>query len=103
MTRRALHILAAIVIVVLAIGLYKAKSDAARAEANVRHLQTEIADAEADLRALRAEIARQESPARVERLAERYLDRRVGQGQPALPANAIDTHLPAPQPADQRP
>jgi cell division protein FtsL len=97
MSRRQVHIVAAILIVVLAIGLYKAKSDAAQAQAHVRDLQTKIEDAEADMRALRAEIAHLESPARVESLAERHLGVSAGSASAALPEAAIDQRLPAPR------
>lgn len=94
--RRALHIGAAVLIVVLAIGLYKAKTDAARTEARVRELQTDIADTEAQMRALRAEIAHLESPPRVEALARRHLGAAVASEAEALPESAIDARLPAP-------
>lgn len=97
MSRRTLHILALVLIVVLAVGLYKAKSDASKAQAHVRDLQTQISDTEADMRALRAEIAHLESPARVEDLAERELGVRVGSESTALPEAQIDQILPAPR------
>ena len=46
---RHLQIAAAVLIVVLAIGLYKAKTDAARTENHVRELQTQIDEREADI------------------------------------------------------
>jgi cell division protein FtsL len=95
--RRILHIIAAVLIVVLAIGLYKAKTDAAKTAAHVRELETAIADTEADMRALRAEIAHLESPARVEALAERHLGLETGAASATLPESAIDTRLPAPR------
>jgi cell division protein FtsL len=95
--RRALYIVAAVLIVALAVGLYKAKSDASRAEAHVRALETQITDTEADMRALRAEIAHLESPERVEALAERHLGMEVGSESTALPAQAIEERLPAPR------
>ena len=64
--KRWLQIGAGVLIVVLAIGLYRAKSDAARTEAEVRRLNGEIAEREARVRELRADIAEQESPARIE-------------------------------------
>lgn len=96
-SRRTLHILAAILIVVLAVGLYKAKSDASQAQAHVRDLQGQIDDTEADMRALRAEIAHLENPARVEALAERELGMRAGSAGAALPESAINQNLPAPR------
>lgn len=101
MKRRLLHILAGVLVIVLVIGLYKAKSDAAQAQQHVRDLQTEVEDGEADLRALRAEIAHLESPARVEALAERELGMTVGSESAALPEAAIGQRLPAPRRAVQ--
>lgn len=95
--RRALHIVAVIIIVALAIGLYKAKTDAAQARAHVAQLERDIADAQADMRELRAEIAHLESPARVEALAQSQLGMRPGGESAALPESAIDANLPAPR------
>jgi cell division protein FtsL len=94
---RALQIAAAVVVVALAIGLYRAKSDAAKTEAHVRELQEEIADREAAMRELRAEIAERESPANVEAMAEQRLGAVVGSESAALPEQAIDDRLPAPR------
>lgn len=94
---RAAQIGAGLLIVVLAIGLYKAKTDAAKTEAHVNQLQDDIAESEATLRALRAEIARLESPARIEALAERHLGVTPGEEAPALPESAINTRLPQPR------
>jgi cell division protein FtsL len=99
---RHLQIAAAVLIVVLAIGLYKAKTDAARTENHVRELQSQIDEREADMRALRAEIAHLESPARVETLAEQHLGSTTGASSAALPESALDSKLPAPQPRAQR-
>lgn len=95
--RSVLHLGALALIVVLAIGLYKAKTDAAQTEARVRDLQAQVADTEAQMRALRAEIAHLESPARVEALAEQHLGANAGSESQALPENAIDERLPAPR------
>jgi cell division protein FtsL len=95
--RRALQILAGVIVIALVVGLYKAKTDAGRTEAHVRQLQSEIENREADLRALRAEIARQESPANVEALAEDRLGLAPAGENAALPENAIDRRLPAPE------
>jgi len=101
--RRGLHIVAGVVIILLAVGLYKAKTDAAKTETRVRELQTEIADTEAAMRALRAEIAHLESPERVEAMAERHLGVTPGGEADALPESAIDARLPAPRREAQRP
>ncbi len=95
--RRALNVVAALIVIALAVGLYKAKSDAARTEADVRALETKIADTEAEMRALRAEIARAESPANIEALAEQHLGVVVGAEAAALPERAIDQRLPSPE------
>jgi cell division protein FtsL len=94
---RYAQIAAGVLVVVLAIGLYKAKTDAARTEAHVRQLQNDVDEREADLRALRAEIAHLESPGRVETLAERHLGSATGSSSAALPESALDAKLPAPQ------
>jgi hypothetical protein len=96
--KRTLHIAAAVIVVALAIGLYRAKSDAAKTEAHVRALQAEVSEREAGLRALRADIAEQEGPANIERLAEERLGAVVGSESTALPESAIDDRLPAPRP-----
>jgi cell division protein FtsL len=100
--RRALHVTATALIVVLAIGLYRAKSDAAKTESDVRRLHAEIAEREARLRELRAEIAELESPARIERLNEERLGLIVGSESAAMPESEIARRLPAPQPRQQK-
>ena len=98
---RWLQIGAAVLVVALAIGLYKAKTDAARTQSHVRQLERLIEEREADLRALRAEIAHLESPARVEQLAEDHLGAVVGSEGAALPESAIDQRLPAPRASNE--
>jgi len=100
--RRALYATAALIIVALVVGLYRAKSDASRTEAHVRALQTEIGDREAGLRSLRAEIAEQERPANIERMARERGDI-VGSESSALPENTIDNRLPAPHSSAHQP
>lgn len=95
--RRGFYVVAALLIAALAIGLYKAKTDAARTEAHVRDLQSQIEESEADLRALRAEIAHLESPGRIETLAQDHLGVSVGSEGAVLPENQLDDRLPAPQ------
>lgn len=95
---RAFQIAAAVIIVVLAVGLYRAKSDAAKTQAHVRELQNQIDEREAALRALRAEIAEREGPANVERLAEDRLGVTAGNASAALPEAEIAHRLPPPQP-----
>jgi cell division protein FtsL len=100
--RRLLHVVAALIIAALAIGLYRAKSDASKTEAHVRGLERQIEEREADLRALRAEIAQLESPARIERLAEDQLGLEAGRESAALPEAAISQRLPPPRPPQGR-
>ncbi|MGD9967729.1 MAG: septum formation initiator family protein [Hyphomonadaceae bacterium] len=99
--KRVLQVAAAVLIVVLAVGLYRAKSDAAKTEADVRRLNGEIAEREARLRELRAEIAELESPARIEQLSEQRLGLVVGGESVALPEAEL-ARLPAPQPQQQK-
>ncbi len=98
---RLLQIAAAIIVVVLVVGLYKAKSDASKAEAHVRQLPREIDDTEAANRALNAEIAHLESPAHVQELAQRRLAVTPGGQSAALPENSLASRLP--QPTERRP
>lgn len=100
---RVFQVVAAVLIVVLAVGLYRAKSDASQKQAHVRELREEIEEREARLRELRAEIAQRESPANVEDLAEGQLGAVVGSESEALPESAIDDRLPAPQRTERRP
>ena len=94
---RGLQIVAAILVVVLVVGLYKAKSDASRADAHVRQLHQTIAETEASNRALNAEIAHLESPAHVEQLAQEHLDVAPGAQSAALPERTMANRLPAPR------
>jgi hypothetical protein len=100
--KRWFQIAAALLVVVLAVGLYRAKSDAARTETNVHRLCGEIAVREARLRELRAKIAEGESPARIEELNEQRLGLVVGGESAALPEAEIARRLPAPQPHEQK-
>lgn len=99
---RALQAVALAVAIALAIGLYKAKTDAARTQSHVRALQAEISERESDLRALRAEIARQESPANVEALAQDRLGLVAAGQSAALPEAAIEQRLPAPERSESK-
>lgn len=94
---RGFHAVAALIIAALAVGLYKAKTDAARTETHVRQLQQQIEQSDADLRALRAEIAELESPGRIEELAESHLGAAVGSESAALPEAALAQRLPPPR------
>lgn len=99
---RAFQIAAAVLIVVLFVGLYRAKTDASAARQRVQAIETEIGETQADIRALRAEVAHLESPARVEELARRELKMEPAGGARALPERAIDRTLPAPEAPQQK-
>lgn len=100
--KRWLQVAAAVIVVVLAVGVYRAKSDAARTETEVRRLTGEVAEREARIRELRADIAEQESPARIEQLNAERLGHTVGSESAALPEAAIASRLPVPQPQEQK-
>ena len=95
--KRAFYIFAALVVVALTIGVYKAKSDAAKAAAHVHQLEAQIAATQADMRALRAEIAERESPANVEALTRSRTALEPGREAQALPESAMDQRLPPPR------
>lgn len=99
---RAFQIAAAVLVLVLVVGLYRSKTDASAARQRVHALETEIGEKQADIRALRAEVAHLESPARVEELARRELKMEPAGGARALPERAIDRTLPAPEAAQQK-
>lgn len=101
--RTVFQALAAVVVVMLAVGLYRAKSEAARTEAHVRELRAEISAREAHVRELRADIAELESPANIEALAEERLELIVGRESAALPESTIDDALPPPRREGRRP
>ena len=96
--RRAFPIIALVVILLLAGGLYKAKTDAAAARARIEALREDVAGARQDVRALRAEVAHLESPARVEALAKAQLG--LTPGAPVQPLSTLDETLPAPEPVE---
>jgi hypothetical protein len=95
--RRLFHAFAAVVVALLAVGLYRAKSEAARTEAHVRELRAEIAARQAHVRELRSEIAELENPANIEALARARTDLVIGRESAALPEATIDDALPPPR------
>ncbi|MBL8549489.1 MAG: hypothetical protein JNJ73_05855 [Hyphomonadaceae bacterium] len=66
-------IAAILVILALAFGLYKSKTDAEAARARIADLSAEVSETRAEVRALRAEAAHLESPAHIEALASENL------------------------------
>ncbi|MGE3142721.1 MAG: hypothetical protein AB7L65_05330 [Hyphomonadaceae bacterium] len=95
--KRIFQIAAAVLVTVLVVGLYRAKTEAGAARTRVRALETEIAETQADIRALRAEAATLESPARIEGLARRELHLTPGAAARAQPESALDAALPPPR------
>lgn len=95
--RRMFQIVAALLVVALVIGLYRAKTEAGAARLRVRALQGDIAARQADINALRAEVAHLESPARVDALAKRELTLAPGGAASARPETEIAAALPAPR------
>jgi cell division protein FtsL len=92
---RWFQIAAIAVILLLAAGLYKAKTDAESARARVAELTREVRDARAEVQALRAEAAHLESPAHVEALAKQKLELEFG--VQARRDSDIDRALPPPR------
>ncbi len=66
--------LAALTALLLAVALYRAKSEADAVRARVVALEAQIAHTRAETKVLAAEGAVLDSPARVERLARRHLN-----------------------------
>jgi cell division protein FtsL len=77
---RWFNIAAAIIAVALAVGLYRAKTEADAARARVTELEQQVAASRAELKTLAAELAVLESPARIEALAKKRLG--IGPAEP---------------------
>jgi cell division protein FtsL len=97
MMRRWFPIAAILVILVLAVGLYKSKTDAEAARVRIAALKEQVAEARAEVQALRAEAAHLESPAHIEELARRNLDLKLGGAAQTRPENEMAEALPAPR------
>jgi cell division protein FtsL len=70
---RLFNIAAAVLALALAIGLYRAKTEADTARARVSQLESDVAAAKAELKILSAEVAMLENPERIEKLAKEKL------------------------------
>lgn len=101
--KRWFDIVAIVLIVVLAVGLYRAKLDADAARDRIAKLEREVAEARDQVRTLAAEAAYLSAPDRIEALARKRLGL-----TPATPAQAIapadanaalDARAPRPAPA----
>jgi cell division protein FtsL len=81
--RRWFDIIAILLIVALAVGLYRTKVEADAARARIAKLERDVGDARAQVRTLAAEAAYLSSPERIEGLARERLGLR-----PATPAQS---------------
>lgn len=70
---RVVNVVAAVVLAVLMVGLYLAKTRAARDSAAIARIERQMAGEKNRIRMLQAEAARLEKPERIERLATEYL------------------------------
>ena len=70
---RLIDLLALMVLVVLVLGVYLAKTIAGRERAQIATAERQIESEKARIRLLQAEVAHLEQPARIERLSESYL------------------------------
>lgn len=70
---RVVNVVAAVVLAVLMVGLYLAKTRAARDSAAITRIERQMAGEKNRIRMLQAEAARLEKPERIERLATQYL------------------------------
>jgi cell division protein FtsL len=93
---KTFNIAAAALIVLLAIGLYRAKTEADVARARVAALETQVAEARAQVKSLAAESAFLENPARIEKLARQQLALRPAALAQHKPLAALASALPAP-------
>lgn len=74
--------LAVLMALLLAIALYRAKSEANAVRAHVMELEAQIDHVRAETKVLAAEGAVLDSPARVERLAKQHLDMTAPKEEP---------------------
>ena len=95
---RAINMIALAAAIVLAIGLYRAKTEAQAARFHVEELQAQIAEERRATAVLRAEIAYLERPERLRELAERFLEMDAMQ---AGQERDLEEILPALDPAEQ--
>lgn len=81
---------ALVVIAALAVGLYRAKTDAMRARQRIASLEEAVAEAQRDIAALEAEAQMLESPARLEQEAAGRLGLEPGAQALTQEIGAID-------------
>ena len=94
--KRWFDIVAVVLIVTLAIGLYRTKADADASRARIERLESEIAQARDQVRTLEAEAAYLSSPERIESLARKKLGLTPARGAQIAPdaAAALDARAP---------
>jgi cell division protein FtsL len=88
---------AILLIVLLAVGLYKAKSEADATRAHVAALEAEVAAARAEIKTMSAEAAYLENPDRVEQLARKELGLKPASLGQHKTLSELDSVLPPPR------
>jgi len=100
---RTFNIIAVALIVLLAVGLYKAKTEADLARARVAALQAQVDAAKAQVKSLAAESAYLANPDRIEKLAKQDLGLKHAELSQHKPIADIDSALPPPARAKSEP
>ena len=94
---RAFNVAALVLALGLAVGLYRAKTEAEAARARVAALEREVAAARAEVQTLAAERAYLENPARIEALAKQRLGLKPAGAAQVRPLSDIQSTLPPPR------
>lgn len=99
---RVIDLVALIVLLALALGVYAFKTLAGAEKADIADVQTQIVSEQKRVRLLHAEIAHLEDPSRIERLSTEYLgfkpvDPKQEASIEALPQVAAQVAKPAPE------
>jgi cell division protein FtsL len=94
---RIFNAVAALIALVLAIGLYRAKTEADTARARVAALEAQVESARTEIKTLAAELAVLESPARIEALAKARLRLAPVKPSQVRPLSEIGSALPPPE------
>jgi cell division protein FtsL len=95
---RTFNIVAACLILLLAVGLYKAKTEADMARSRVAALEAQVEAARAEVKTLAAESAYLENPDRIEKLAKEQLGLKPAGLAQHKPIGDIDGVLAQPSP-----
>lgn len=94
---KTVNILLACLIVVLVVGLYRAKTEADGMRAQVSRLESEVASARAEVKTMAAEAAYLENPERIESLARKELGLKPASLSQRKTLDQMDEALPAPE------